>query len=60
MKHLRTMKFLPSLLSALALIMLNSSSVLAQGAESILSQLSNEAKAYGLRLISIFSAKTLI
>lgn len=47
MKHLRTMKFLPSLLSALALIMLNSSSLLAQGAESILSQLSNEAKAYG-------------
>lgn len=47
MKHLRTMKFLPCLLSALALVALSSSSLRAQGAESILSQLSKDAQAYG-------------
>ena len=47
MKHLRTMKFSPSVFCALALTFLSSPTLLAQGAESILSKLSSEAKAYG-------------
>ena len=47
MKHLRTMKFSPSVFCALALTFLSSPTLLEQGAESILSKLSSEAKAYG-------------
>ncbi len=47
MKHLRIMKSLLFLLSAVALVVLSSSALIAQDAESILSRLSEEAKEYG-------------
>lgn len=47
MKHLRSMKSLSSTLSAFALIFLSCSALFAQGAESLLSRLSEDAKAYG-------------